>query len=394
MAIYLGQTQLTGLTNVTLGSTAQTVYLGSTLIYPQNVTHTLSAASVSYSSGSQIDAAGSNYATITANVYTYVNGTYYSSAASQTLTVHNLSGSGFTSSAGTYILAENRSNVIGNRRSATCYATYDNITAGTFTIYQQANNRTYTTTTIGLTADTNFNFTALGGDLPIECEWEYDYSYSYTSGYQTSGSSTDIVTATSYYGVDSYNWISTGITDDEKVLVVLRNYYGYSRSATITAAYKPPTEINEVTANSTTFTQYRAPYDTYQYEITSVSIPSDTWSANQAGLSYARTITANCRYNQSRWQDGVLYPGTWQDYTGQSSISAPEAEVSNSDFYLQEIGTGYSGLTEGELYYNNTKDGTIRIYPSTINTSGSQRETDVDILFGNVWETITVYQNP
>ncbi len=379
MAIYLGQTQLTGVTNVTLGSTAQTVYLGSTLIYPQNVTYTLSAASVSYSSGSQINAGGTNYATITANVYTYVNGTYVSSAANQTLSVHKVSGSGFTTSAGTYILADNRSNVTGSTRSATYYATYDNITAGTFTVTQLYN---YTTTSSTLTAISvvddecesvsTINMSHSGGYVDnVYLQLTYDDTLVYTSGYEEYiGTHTEPCDPENPISPDTYsvpsgtNWMSVDAYGN--LYVSANTSTTNSRQATVTCYYS---ELG-VTAN-TTFTLYQ--YDAsvryeYQYIISEAEMqPTNEFEAYDDYVVYNDIqLSAIRRYGY--YSDGyyhVTQTTLWNTDDNDVYVELTGPNASRFELFdVNEVSQGTSAVFNWE-----NRTGRVLITPTQPNMS-------------------------
>ena len=412
MAIYIGSTNLTGTTEIHIGSFVPEVYIGSFKTWPEGqIRHVIQNASMQYvnyvtvNNNKYLPASGTqnSYAYCKADVLTYRGNTFVSSASNVTLTATKISGdSAFHINSQNEIYADSRTNVTGATRTATYRFSYLDTTATTATITQQANAAYTKQETLALTAYTeayavNGKYPYSGGTYYIPCNRRYSQWTAYTSLYTTTTSeTTSTVTAMTYFDTDSYSWLTTGTTEGvgwPRTLVVSENYTNGNagnRSATIKVGYPISgdwSDYNYVTA-STTISQWGRNYNTYAYRISSVNISQDTWPGTQTGTAYTATITATCQYQTTTWSAGTTSStGNWITYTGRPEMCGnqkPQAGMGNGYyFYLRDPASGTTGYTS-DMYYPTTSTtyGTMGVFPYQQNSNTSPRTQDVLITFG------------
>lgn len=408
MGIYLGSRHLTGTTNViyaridendpdheTIITTPQHVYLGSTHIYPENIRYVFQNVQVHYSSGQQINAAGSNYAYCTADVLSYVGSTFVSSAANQTLTVIRVSGdSAFNTNYNqTQITASTRGTTTGDSRSAYFQAKYSGTDVTGFTVTQAANRETAHDITLSWS----------GATAPYYPCWSTAYDYfvlgprvykawsSYTSGAQTAPyTSQTIVTAITYSNLA--NWMST-VSGNPQKFHVDENTTTSNRTATITARYSGGTDTS-YTDFQLEVEQWRKAYDTWNYRISSYDISQTEWANSASGTSQYATLSATCQYQQVHWQNGQTSTGSWTTYlSGNTTYTGqpPFAVVPQGHwkFYTYDGSTGGQTMT---LYYPDqyTTYGRARVYPYSSNEQSLDLTNDLYINFGGAQQKIVL----
>lgn len=397
MGIYIGSTHLVGSDNVKYGSTPQHVYLGPTHIYPENVTYVFQNIQVKYSSGSQINAAGSNYAYCIADVLSYVGSTYVSSAASQTMTLTRVSGdSAFNTSYNqTRITASTRGTTTGDSRSAYFQAKYSGNNVTAFTVTQAANRETAHNITLSWS----------GGTAPYSPCWSTAYDYfvigpriykawsSYTSGDQTTPYTAQTVTCAVTF-TNLATWMSN-VSGDPKKFHVNENTTTSDRTATITCRYSGGTDTS-YTDYQLEVKQWRKAYDTWNYRISSYDISQTEWAHGASGTSQYATVSATCQYQQVHWQNGQTSTGSWTTYlSGNTTYTGtpPFAVVPQGHwkFYTYDGGTGAQTMT---LYYPDqyTTYGKARVYPYSGNNTAQDLTNDLYINFGTAQTVITLTQ--
>lgn len=407
MAIWIGNTHLTGTTEVDIGGTHSTVHIGDFLTYPEGtISYTFS--DIKRNSNLDIPAAGTTANTrwVTADVTVKRGSTVVATYDDVTLTPHRVSGDTtyFHITSTNEIYADDRANVTGSTRSAYFTFSYNGVdvpaAAGTFT--QQANyaypkeqNDSITAYTAAFEVNGKYPYT--GGTYYIPIARHYYYWTAYTSLYTTTTSeTTSTVTAMTYFDTDSYSWLTTGTTEGvgwPRTLVVSENYTNGNagnRSATIKVGYPISgdwSDYNYVTA-STTISQWGRNYNTYAYRISSVNISQDTWPGTQTGTAYTATITATCQYQTTTWSAGTTSStGNWITYTGRPEMCGnqkPQAGMGNGYyFYLRDPASGTTGYT-ADMYYPTTSTtyGTMGVFPYQQNSNTSPRTQDVLITFG------------
>ena len=423
MAIYVGNSHPTGGTDVYIGSFTPNMYIGDYLTYPEgNIRYEFRNGAVHYSSGSNIFASGSNYAWYAADVLTYNGSTFISSAANVTLTVARVSGdtTHFHINSNNEIYADDRQNVTGSAWTATFRASYGDTSAATFNV-TQAENKEYTAeTTLALTAYTMNNYDYTGGTLYIPCNRRYSTWEYYTSGYNRDGdisSSTNsvVTTAMTYFDTEYYGWLTTGTTQGgdggyPRSLIMDENYgagEGNNRDANIVIGYPVNgswTDSNYVTA-STTITQWGRPKSSYAYRVSNIDVGSGTtWYASNSGTAYTHTITATCEYQTTTWRGipgstaSTTTTGNWTTYTGRPDMCGNERPYASMGsgypyFYLRNAESGTTGYST-YLYYVTTAStyGTVGVFPYQANSSTSDRNQDVYIIFGTASTTTRLTQ--
>ena len=155
------------ITSLTLGTDPiVAIYFGNTKVWPSGtITTAITNVHLVYSSGSQIDAAGSNYASIQGTLITYLNGTEQSRTTVSLSPILYSGDSSIWYSDGTQIKAQNRGTTTGSTRSSSWKATYGSYTSGTFTVSQAANTRS-----INRGAITSF---VINGDTGVTIQIDY-----------------------------------------------------------------------------------------------------------------------------------------------------------------------------------------------------------------------------
>jgi len=148
MSIYVGTTQTSAIYN---GSTlTSAVYLGDFKTWPTGVvTQTITNTGVAYSSGTYINAAGTNYGYLRGVLNTYIDGTFDSSSyITLTPTFNGSYDASIWSISGNQVHAADRELVYdANSRSVSVNGRYDSSTFGPFNIWQDHN--TYSPTGTG-----------------------------------------------------------------------------------------------------------------------------------------------------------------------------------------------------------------------------------------------------
>lgn len=415
MAIYVGSHLLTGTQEVFTGPNASQVYLGNTKVYPENTRYVFQNGTLRYSSGSQINAAGSNYAYYTADVLTYVGDVFITSAASVTMDVTRVSGDTniYAAGGGKRVNAYDRTNVTGDSRSAYFRAYYDTYSqeVGYFTVTQGPNRETWhnITTSVQYTAmlpDTSSHVyqgtyvDSNGGNYCIMGQRYYKDWNSYTSGYNsgatiyTTGYTS--VTAATYSNLGT--WLHNNYSNP-KLFSADTNTGTSNRSQTITARFSAGTDTS-YTDVSYTVQQYRAPYDTYEYRIVDWNLTNDTWDYAQSGTSYYATFTADCEYRTAHWANGSTTYGSWTDYNDNKTLpptvySAGPTLICGQGhwgFYTYPSGTATGSI---RLNYENQYStyGRMRIYPVAGNTGASPITNTLTLLFGNTNVQTTLTHN-
>lgn len=423
MAIYIGNTHLTGTTEVDIGGTPSTVYIGNFLTYPEgNITYVFS--DIKRNSNTDIPAAGtsSNTRWVTADITVKRGSTVIVTYDDVTLDPRIVSGdtTHFHTTIDNKIYADDRANVTGASRSAYFTFSYNGVdvpaAAGTFT--QQANSRYTAETTLALTAYTMNNYDYTGGTIYIPCNRRYDTWEYYTSGYNRDGdisSSTNsvVTTAMTYFDTEYYGWLTTGTTQGTgypRSLIMDENYgagEGNNRSATIAIGYPVNgswTDSNYITA-STTIEQWGRPKSSYAYRVSNIDVGSGTtWYASNSGTAYTHTITATCEYQTTTWRGipgstaSTTTTGNWTTYTGRPDMCGNERPYASMGsgypyFYLRNAESGTTGYST-YLYYVTTAStyGTVGVFPYQANSSTSDRNQDVYIIFGTASTTTRLTQ--
>ena len=412
MAIYVGSHHLTGTQEVFTGPNASQVFLGSTKVYPENTRYVFQNGTLRYSSGSQINAAGSNYAYYTADVLTYVGDEFITSAASVTMTVTRVSGDTniYAGSELKRVNAYDRTNVTGDSRSAYFRAYYETYSqeVGYFTVTQGPNRETWhnITTSVQYTSilpDTSSHVyqgtyvDSSGGNYCITGLRYYKDWYSYTSGYNsgatiyTTGYTS--VTAATYSNLGS--WLHNNYSN-LKLFSADTNTGTSNRSQTITARFSAGTDTS-YTDVSYTVQQYRAPYDTYDYRINSWNIDQTEWAYNQSGTTYYATFTADCEYRTVHWANGSTTYGSWTDYN--SHVTQPTTIYNNRPmlicgqghwgFYTYPSGTASQTI---DLYYDNQYStyGKMRVYPVSGNSGVPDITNTLTLHWGSASTQVTL----
>ena len=420
MAIWIGNTHLTGTTEVDIGGTPSTVYIGDFLTYPEGtISYTFS--DIKRSSNLNIPAAGTTANTrwVTADVTVKRGNTVIATYDDVPLVPRKVSGdTAFHTTANNEIWADYRADVTGGTRSAYFTFSYNDVNvpaaAGTFT--QAANTAIRKEYTVGLTAYTeafavNGKYSYSAGTYYVPCNRQYDYWTAYTSGYMTSTSRTStLVTAMTYLDTEYYSWLSTGTTQSgeggyPRSLVLDENYSsgtGGIRIANIRVAYPVSgvwSDYDYVTTQ-VNIEQWGRPQNTYTYRIASLDISSNTWGAQEYGTANTHTITATCQYQTTTWQDGATSStGNWYTYTGRPDMCGgekPYAMMGSGSpvFYIRDPESGTTGYT-GYLYYPTTSTtyGTIGVFPYQANSSTSAKTQDIHISFGNVSTPLLLTQS-
>lgn len=417
MAIWVGNTHLTGTTEIDIGGTPSTVHIGDFLTYPEGtISYTFS--DIKRSSNLDIPAAGTTANTrwVTADVTVKRGSTVVATYDDVTLTPHRVSGDTtyFHITANNEIWADYRGSTTGGTRSAYFTFSYNDVNvpaaAGTFT--QQANTRTRKEQTNALTAYTVNNYSYEGGDYYITCRREFEYWSAYTSGYETQHTpSSDNVSAMTY-DIDYHtcNWMSSAATEGSgfpRKLVMDQNYSTGetgNRSATIKVMYPVSGEwsdYNYITA-STTITQFGANYSTFDYRIYSITPSQTTWAANASGTGYTANVEVVAQYARTvhsgvtgttGWTTSV---GNWTTYTGRPDLCgnvSPIATTNGYYFYYLEHGEN-TGAPYGELYYPTTSTtyGSIGVYPTQTNGSAEDKTQVMQIGFGGASSSFTLTQ--
>ena len=154
------------------------IYIGSYHTYPAGtITSAITNVQLRYSSGSAINAGGTNYAYIQGTLTTYIDG-QQSSQTTVTLTPSRQSGSSsIWGTSGTHITAASRGTTTGSTRTATYRGTYQGYTSENFTVTQAANSRT-----VGAGAITAFELDGESGTINID--WQSRVMSVYLSGYR------------------------------------------------------------------------------------------------------------------------------------------------------------------------------------------------------------------
>ena len=417
MAIWIGNTHLTGTTEVDIGGTPSTVYIGDFLTYPEGtISYTFS--DIKRSSNLDIPAAGTTANTrwVTADVTIKRGSTVVATYDDVTLTPHRVSGDTtyFHITANNEIWADYRGSTTGGMRSAYFTFSYNNVNvpeaAGTFT---QAENQRYSAQeTLGLTAYTTNNYYYGGGDYYLPCNRRYASWDYYSSGYRTSTANTTEVVTAMTYDIDYHtcNWMSSAATEGvgwPRKLVMDHNYATGAtgnRTATITVMYPVNgswSDYNYVTA-STTITQFGANYSSFEYRINSITPRQMTWAGNVSGTAYTANAEVEAQYRQTT-NYGVTgttgwttTTGNWITYTGRPDMCGnqkPMGTTSGYYFYYLENGEN-TGAPYGELYYPTTSTtiGTIGVYPTQTNGSSSNKTQQMDIVFGDATSSFTLTQ--
>ena len=301
--------------SLTIGDTAiKSVWLGSTKVWPSGVvTSAITSVGRYYSSGSAINAAGSNYAYIQGTQIWYSDGVQTSS--NNIVLTPSFTQDGVWYKDGDYIKAYSRGTVTGTTRSISVTGTYRGTSYGPFTVQQTAN-----TMTISAGAITSF---ALNGNSARTQTIGYSATTLYVSslsGYRravySSGAETQASANLALRKNDDNTWATINGTSS---ITIPANTGATSRSVTITAydmGYYPSV------SSSITITQ-SADVD---WELT---VPS-TKSINYSDTAFTITgITSTV--------GGVAYPIT----SSMVSISPNRSNIS-----LQSI-TDYGGGTYG-----------------------------------------------
>ena len=414
MAIYLGNNQITGTTNISLGSNGATVYMGSDQIYPGQVTYVLSNVNVVYSSGSYINAAGTNYAYITGTVKKYIGGQYIETLNDVKLEPHKISGSYFSVDSNGYIRAEDRANVSGAIRSATFYATYYSVTSNTQTVNQAKNDVYYKKKTISVFSPIlmtpnwtatggriyNGNMGNLGGEYFLCMQrkyytWEqYDSGYSTRSANTTSQTTVTAVTYTNLCPSTGTCWLTTSNTGSWLLSARTNTTYTADRSQTISCMYSADTDTSYYSASYTVL-QYGKAREYYDYSITANS-DKYTWEHNDAGTAYTATITADCKYRVTHIENGSTSSTSWITYNSNktdipSGINSPIA-VSPRGHYKVFFYDGSTGGPTTTLYYATSADtyGSARFFPYSANLAASDDiDTSTYVQFGDKTKSFT-----
>lgn len=165
------------------GNNVSAVYVGGTLVWPSNFDYVIvqNTVAVHYSSGSQINAAGSNYAYFTGDVQVRRGQIIIRTISDARLTPTLTSASAAFYISGTEVHAYSRGSVAGEQRYISAMVSYNgssSVTGGT--VYQQANAITSYTYNLAIAIDVTGTIPAEGG--------RYDVIYTsqrtptYTSG--------------------------------------------------------------------------------------------------------------------------------------------------------------------------------------------------------------------
>ena len=372
-----------------------------------NISYEITNASLHYSSGSYISAAApdTSFAYITGTVTKKQGSTTIWSSALTLSAQHTSSESYMFVSAATYIKASNRADVTGGTREGRFRGYYDSpegdrVVTSDFTVTQQGNERTdhYITTDVKnlmlLPSDTSSHvysstyISYLYGTYHIIGHVYYDHWGSYTSGYNTGHNSGDTLeTAYTYTNLGSWLYLNNQNTKQFKSY---ENTGTSNRTQTIIARFTAGTDTTS-TDRTFTITQYRKPYNTYEYRINNSGITQDTWPYNVSGTSVCATFTAECQYRTTTWSDGsTSTSGTWIDY---NPNNAPTEVFNNRpilinpqshfNFYLYNGSTSTANMVD--MYYPDayTNYGSMRIYPASTNSNIAAITNTMTLSFGS-----------
>lgn len=417
MGIYVGNRKQTGSTEVSVGASACSVFIGMEQVYPENISYVYHNLHVEYSSGNKFNAGGTNRATIVADVDVYSDGVYVTTYFDYIMHPVQVAPSSFHPyliSGTTYgITAESRTNVTGSEISNLFDAKFplnNYEVVGRVTLVQEANaaihhNITTSVAYTGLHPDTgsqiygNTYIDSSGGKYSIMGQRYYKDWYSYTSGYNDDGS---IYTSGNTYTIaENYSNLGSWLhvySADTSWFTADTNSGTSNRTQTITARFSGGTDTSYTDVNFT-INQYRAPYDTYEYRINSWNIDQTEWAYNQSGTTYYATVTADCEYRTVHWDNGSTSYGSWIDYN--THISVPTPVYNNRPklvcgqghwgFYTYPSGTASQ---TAYLYYDNQYStyGKMRVYPVTGNPNSMDLTNTLKFLWGDVSSEVTLTQ--
>ena len=166
------------------GSADVSLYVGGELVWPLNLSYVISDLEVVYSSGSIINAAGSNYATLRGTVTVYRGSRIVQILTGRILTPTRVSGSTYLTVDGDHIVAPDRGTTTGSQRSAYFTGSYMGAVSDQILVSQQANSRLADTInyTIIPAFDYSGNLPAVAGVYSITYESWRQVVLRYTSG--------------------------------------------------------------------------------------------------------------------------------------------------------------------------------------------------------------------
>ena len=385
-----------------IGANPSVVYVGRHQTYPEDVRYVFENGAVHYSSGTILNAGGTNRAYYSADVKLYVGSELIATYTDTKMRAIQISGDTSninTTYNGMDITGRSRTYITGDSRSATFQARYfttdyDYVNVAVFTVSQAANRETVYDETISFS----------GGTAPYSPCWSTQYDYfvvgprwskqwsAYTSGYQTTPyTSQTVVCATTFTNLA--NWMSL-VPGSPTKFHVAENVSSSDRTATITCRYSGGTDTG-YTDYQLEVKQWRAAYDTYNYRIQSYDISQTEWAHGASGTSQYATLSATCQYQQVHWQNGQTSTGSWTDYKSNapSGVNAPYAVVPQGHwkFYTYDGGTGAQMMY---LYYPDqyTTYGRARVYPYSGNASAQDLTNDLYINFGTAQTKVTLTQ--
>ena len=350
---------------ITLGSTTYRMVeakYGGVVVWPTSyvISYAIVSGSIqrSYSSGSSLNAAGTNYATFTGSVQEYHNGTAYGQPFTATLTPRLLSGSPLILD-GNKIYGPDLYQTPTSVESYTVALNYANSGYSSGTVTQEANVKTlvsigekqydygHSTTT---TTDNNYyleSFTASpynGSSYPIPAAggssnkttlsyyaghvhtvttytpWEQYANYSFTSG----ASSAELYDS----GTEQTGQTSTPVTDTPTIAVVSGGT-GFSRSGNeVTAEYRGTTTgparsvtyqatNNGITRTVTIYQEANVATTTYVYDL---SIAID-YNGNLPYTAYTYVVAGRSKRTPTTTYTSGAPPETGYPQSTQSTIS-------------------------------------------------------------------------
>lgn len=396
--IYIGNKETQSIYGGTSATSA--VYIGSFLTFPTQYTYVLSDAALHYSSGSTIDASGSNYAYIDATVRTYRNGTLIKTETNVKLAPYKI-----TDTTGAFVILNNeihcnsRGTITGSTRSATFKGYYQNldVSTGTLTVQQMPNYAVDHEKTLQWIPEDYGKVTYLGGDIQIYGQKQYEYWTTYTSGASTSHSTSwDYTTATSY-DFTGVNWITYSPIGSDYIHVN-NNNTSLDRDASITAKYKGA-EDTTTFSGLVNVSQWKKSYTVPESRTNEFFMDPSLFNASDYGPSKAATLNISVDYRINTWTDGNWTYGSWTEYhrddeddlftlnTGSSSIwkFAKYSDLYTEYYYYVPIQWMYD--------YNKARYiGKAYIYPSTENTGTTDVEASIEFVSSYWQDEINVVQ--
>ena len=264
MSIYIGSNQVSTIYNG--GTSSSAVYLGSYKTWPvaapSVITYDITAIAVHYSSGTKIDASGSNYAYVTGTYTTFVDDVSTSSTTVNMTPVFYSGDSGVWTVTGNNITAADRYYLEGAERTGSFTVSYGNITySGKAVIHQQANAKTLTGFNVA-----NFLFNGNSAS-----------SQTFDASSHTISVTTQLTRTTSY---------TSGHTASE---MTPENYYAYTISSTVNGSSGSWATVNY--ADGTSYGPSASSQSHAGCKLSSISMP-----ANSATSDRNITVTVKDSY--------------------------------------------------------------------------------------------------